>query len=57
MGSYCPEGTQDPQQCPLGTFSNKTELSDISQCEPCTEGFYCGGNGLIEPSGECSPGM
>ncbi|XP_023933458.1 uncharacterized protein LOC106181652, partial [Lingula anatina] len=53
-GYYCGQGTLDPMACPNGTFSNATGLSVVTQCTDCTEGYYCNGVALIEPSGPCS---
>ncbi|XP_013391352.1 uncharacterized protein LOC106159584 [Lingula anatina] len=55
-GYYCGQGTLDPMACPNGTFSNATGLSVVTQCTDCTEGYYCNGVALIEPSGPCSAG-
>lgn len=30
VGHYCPEGTGEPMNCPLGTFGNDTGLFDQS---------------------------
>jgi hypothetical protein len=29
------------QECPLGTFSNVTRVTDVAQCRPCAANFYC----------------
>ena len=57
MGFYCPLATQDPYQCPNGTFSNTTGLMSDTQCRLCTPGMYCNGFGLIEPDGPCTAGI
>ena len=56
MGYYCPLATQYPEPCRNGTWSNETGLMDVSECMPCTEGYYCNGFALTEPSGPCTPG-
>ena len=38
VGHYCPEMTVEPQQCPPGTFSNITQLMNITDCTTCTPG-------------------
>ena len=55
-GSYCPEGTVDPINCPIGTFSNESELHSEMECTPCTAGFFCDTPGITEPSGPCNAG-
>ena len=57
-GYYCPEGTNSSSEypCPLGTFSNQTQLEDISECTLCTPGSYCGRVGLTEPTAVCYAG-
>ncbi|EDV25654.1 uncharacterized protein TRIADDRAFT_55968 [Trichoplax adhaerens] len=55
-GYYCELGTQDPNPCPSGTFSNKTGLTALNQCDSCYGGYYCNIPGLTSPSGKCSPG-
>ncbi|XP_070551141.1 neurogenic locus notch homolog protein 1-like [Ptychodera flava] len=57
VGHYCPEGTTEPITCPAGTFSNDTGLHNVTECEPCTPGFYCDADGLIEPTAPCSAGF
>lgn len=37
-GHYCEEGSGTPTQCPIGTFSNATGNSNITDCKPCTAG-------------------
>ena len=56
-GHYCPVGTYDPQKCPKGSYSNSTSNQNISSCQPCMPGYYCGSRGLEGPSGECSAGF
>jgi hypothetical protein len=42
-GSYCPPGTQFPNQnlCPAGTFSDATDLASFESCQQCPEGYSC----------------
>ena len=44
-GHYCPAMTTSPDQwpCPPGTFTNRSDLSDASECTNCTAGYYCTG--------------
>lgn len=37
-GHYCEEGSGTPTQCPIGTFSNATGNSNVTNCKPCTAG-------------------
>ncbi|KAL0973027.1 hypothetical protein UPYG_G00197910 [Umbra pygmaea] len=55
-GTYCGEGSGEPELCPDGTFSPVPGLSRVAQCRPCTSGFYCVAQGLKEPTGLCSHG-
>ena len=53
-GKYCLEGTESPENCPAGTFSNITGLKAENECLSCTGGMYCDRAGLVEPYGKCS---
>jgi len=55
-GFYCTEGTDEPEPCPRGTFSNATKLQSIEQCYNCTEGQYCSEMNMTKPTGPCWPG-
>ncbi|XP_032352703.1 multiple epidermal growth factor-like domains protein 6 [Camelus ferus] len=55
-GHFCPEGTEVPLPCPMGTFSDRMFLSRASECLSCPPGHFCGASGLTTPSGTCSPG-
>lgn len=37
-GHYCPEGTAQPEKCPLGTYSSAVLLTAVGQCLNCTAG-------------------
>jgi hypothetical protein len=54
-GHYCPEGTPEPVDCPVGTFNNATQQSSISACLPCTAGAYCLEESIV-PNGPCAAG-
>ena len=45
QGYYCPAMTTAPDRwpCPPGTFSNRSDLTDASECTNCTAGYYCRG--------------
>ncbi|XP_074535630.1 uncharacterized protein LOC141797845 [Halichoeres trimaculatus] len=55
-GTYCVEGSGQPEVCPVGTFSPVTGLTNEAGCQLCTPGFYCRGAGLMVPTGPCSEG-
>jgi hypothetical protein len=42
-GYFCPQNstTSTMHPCPGGTFSNRTDIYDASQCIPCSPGYYC----------------
>lgn len=49
QGHYCPQGTTTPQPCPLGTLSNKTGLTNRTDCSLCPPSYYCNDTGLESP--------
>ena len=40
-GFYCELGTAYPTPCPVGTFSDNQKNTEVGDCEPCPEGYYC----------------
>ena len=56
LGKYCPEGTVAPISCDPGTFLDRLEAKNISDCIPCTSGKFCNASGLPGPVGDCFPG-
>ena len=56
-GHYCVVGSHRPEPCPIGTFSAVEQNTNISECEPCTPGYYCDGEGLDAPRGPCNGGF
>ena len=56
--SFVPLGTGSATKFPClpGTYSNRTDLFDASQCDICDEGKYCPG-GEAAPRGACPPGF
>jgi hypothetical protein len=52
-GYYCPEGQRFP--CPVGTYSDKSNLVQASDCSTCPAGQYCIG-GQDAPTGDCQAG-
>ncbi|KAE8591947.1 hypothetical protein XENTR_v10018612 [Xenopus tropicalis] len=57
MGHYCPEGTESPKPCPVGTLKNTTGGFSLESCIPCYAGYFCAGVGMSSPTGECSAGF
>ncbi|KAH0623288.1 hypothetical protein JD844_031442, partial [Phrynosoma platyrhinos] len=61
-GYVCPVGSSSPHApsnaCPPGTFSNRSDLFDKSQCETCPERFVCtrGSGGKQKPPSPCPAG-
>ncbi|CAG6003426.1 unnamed protein product, partial [Menidia menidia] len=53
-GTYCAEGSAEPELCPAGTFSPVYGLTNETGCQPCTAGSYCREAGLRAPTGPCS---
>ncbi|XP_075462631.1 uncharacterized protein LOC142498007 [Ascaphus truei] len=57
LGHYCPEGTQSPKPCPVGTLKNATGGSTVESCVPCSAGHFCASVGLSSPTGVCAAGF
>lgn len=55
-GYYCEKGTEAPQSCPNGTFSNSIGLEASENCSDCTAGHYCDQPAPTGVSGPCSAG-
>lgn len=56
-GHYCPQGSAVPIACPIGTFSNLTHGTKLSDCLKCTSGRYCDEPGLEIPYKPCESGF
>ena len=58
-GHYCPNGTKFAMEypCPNGTYSDSTQLKEVTECTACPGGLYCGQEGLTMPSGDCHGGF
>eukprot|EP01135_Chromosphaera_perkinsii_P006890 Nk52_evm45s621 gene=Nk52_evmTU45s621 len=52
VGHYCPAGTASPLPCSPGSFN---PLENQATCTPCTAGFYCQDNGLVDISAKPCP--
>ena len=55
-GRYCPQGTEVPIDCPIGTYSPSYGNERLGDCLPCRPGEYCGSTGLNQTSGKCRAG-
>ena len=54
--SYSP-GTDEPIECPIGTFRPSVLGMKVSDCQNCTGGKHCNTTGLVHPTGDCKPGF
>ena len=52
-GHYCPLGSDAPVQCPPGTNSSSVGLVNVTDCPPCTGGFYSDTNGTVFATQAC----
>ena len=55
-GGYCPLGSDQPEACPAGTYSQEDGQHEFSTCTPCTPGQYCAYDNLTQPTGPCALG-
>ena len=62
--THCPRGYFCPiqtglnwQSCPPGTYSNKTGLHSVTQCEDCPQGKYCANNHATTYTNLCDGGF
>ena len=57
-GFYCPNGTETRRQfpCPVGTYSNTTNVESEAECRLCPAGYYCEAENITEPTGKCAAG-
>lgn len=49
-------GTTTPEACPPGSFGASTGLRNVTECTPCTAGYYCQTPGLLNNEGLCNAG-
>ena len=47
VGFYCPTNSTLPSFCPLGTYSNDTQLVASADCSLCPSGSYCASRGCL----------
>ena len=56
-GYFCPGRVGfHPTPCPAGSFSNVTGLGQLSDCQPCSPGWYCPTPALLQPFARCHAG-
>lgn len=55
-GHYCPQGSNEPLECPIGTFSPVNGSVGLADCIPCSPGEYCELPASSQSSGLCDPG-
>ena len=56
-GSYCPEGTSRPINCPAGSYQPDSGKTSFSDCISCKPGMYCERSGLDAVTGPCNKGF
>ena len=56
QGHYCPEGTSSPLPCDSSYYLPYEGAANVTDCQLCTPGMYCGGRGLDSTTSFCSPG-
>ena len=54
VGHYCPTGTDIPNECAAGSY---TDMIGQSSCTTCPEGFYCLTNATEFLATPCPVGM
>lgn len=57
-GVYCPEGTEEPINCPVGRYAlpGRDGLQSADQCNKCPGGKYCALGKQTAPTGDCAEG-
>ena len=58
-GFYCSNSTITERQypCPIGTYSNTTNLESLGECRACPAGHYCEAENITQPTGPCTAGF
>ena len=51
-GFYCGSGSEWPEPCPPGSFSPYSKNVNVSDCEQCLDGEYCGEYNLTDTNGK-----
>ena len=57
IGHYCVEGSYIPEPCPRGSFANSERNKNVSDCKPCSPGYYCDPNATIVQERQCDAGF
>lgn len=57
IGHYCVEGSYIPEPCPRGSFANSERNKNVTDCKPCSPGYYCDPNATIVQERECDSGF
>lgn len=55
-GHFCPAGTSDIEECPVGTYSPSEGNEEAADCLMCSVGSFCATPGLVAPTGDCDAG-
>lgn len=57
IGHYCVEGSYIPEPCPRGSFANSERNKNVTDCKPCSPGYYCDPNATIVQERQCDAGF
>ena len=57
IGFFCPQGSSTPAPCLPGTFGNRPNLRNASECVVCPVGSYCAGVNLTTSTDLCPAGF
>ncbi|GAB9469615.1 hypothetical protein Gpo141_00006888 [Globisporangium polare] len=56
VGSYCPEASSTPQNCPAGTYNPNVGSAGLHECLNCPPGWSCPQVGQSAFTDRCVPG-
>ena len=51
------EGSYIPEPCPRGSFANSERNKNVTDCKPCSPGYYCDPNATIVQERQCDAGF
>lgn len=57
IGHYCVEGSYVPEPCPRGSFANSERNKNVTDCKPCSPGYYCDPSADIVQESPCDAGF